>query len=94
MQKEVGSKGVKTEPTMRRLGVVGIVVADRQSMARKVNEILSDFGEIIVARTGVPYRGRGVAVISVIIDATTNELGALTGRLGMLERVRVKSLML
>ncbi|WP_022663181.1 TM1266 family iron-only hydrogenase system putative regulator [Paucidesulfovibrio longus] len=85
---------MKPETTVRRLGVVGIVVADRQSMARRVNEILSDFGEIIVARTGVPYRERGVAVISVIIDATTNELGALTGRLGMLEHVRVKSLML
>lgn len=85
---------MKPETTVRRLGVVGIVVADRQSMARRVNEILSDFGEIIVARTGVPYRERGVAVISVIIDATTNELGALTGRLGMLEHIRVKSLML
>lgn len=85
---------MKPESTVRRLGVVGIVVADRQNMARKVNEILSDFGEIMIARTGVPHRDRGVAVISVIIDATTNELGALTGRLGMLDNVRVKSLML
>ncbi|MDD4733072.1 MAG: iron-only hydrogenase system regulator [Desulfovibrio sp.] len=85
---------MKPESTVRRLGVVGIVVADRRNMARKVNEILSDFGEIIVARTGVPHRERQVAVISVIIDATTNELGALTGRLGMLPQVRVKSLML
>ena len=81
-------------PSQRRMGVVGIIVDDRATAAPKVNQILSEFGHIIVARTGLPYKERGLNIIAIIVDATTNELGALTGRLGMLHCVRVKSLML
>ncbi len=78
----------------RRIGVVGILVLDREGSAGRVNEILSEHGGIIVARTGIPYRERGVAVMSVIIDATVAEVGAMTGKLGMVAGVRVKSLLM
>lgn len=74
----------------RRIGVVGIVIEDR-AIAPKVNEILSAHGEIIVGRMGIPYRERGVFVISLIVDGTTDEIGAMTGKLGNLARVRVKT---
>jgi putative iron-only hydrogenase system regulator len=73
-----------------RLGVVGIVVEDREA-APKVNQILSDFGHIIVGRMGIPHRQREVSVIALIVDGTTDEIGALTGRLGNLPDVTVKS---
>ena len=75
----------------RRLGVVGIVIKDRKEMAPRVNEILTEHGEIIAGRMGLPYRGRNVSVISLIVDGTTDELGSLTGKLGMLSGVQVCS---
>jgi len=75
----------------KRLGFVGIIVEDRKKAAHQVNDILSEHGEIIVARVGLPYRERHCSVITLIVDATTDELGALTGKLGTLEGVSVKS---
>ncbi len=60
-------------------------------MASRVNQILSDHGEIIVGRMGLPYRDRNLSLISLIVDGTTDELGALTGKLGMLVGVNVCS---
>jgi putative iron-only hydrogenase system regulator len=46
---------------------------------------------MIIGRMGLPYRERNVSVISLIVDGTTDELGALTGKLGNLPKVTVKS---
>ncbi len=75
----------------KRVGFVGIIIEDRKKAAHEVNELLSEYGEIIVARVGLPYRERHCSVITLIVDATTDELGALTGKLGGLEGVSVKS---
>ncbi len=74
----------------QRVGVVGIVVEDREN-ARKINSILSEHNEIIVGRMGIPYRERGISVISLIIDGSTDEIGAMTGKLGSLKGVKVKT---
>jgi putative iron-only hydrogenase system regulator len=58
----------------RRVGVVAIVVQDRQMAARRVNELLSEYGDIIVGRMGIPYRDRGVSVIALIVDGDTDVL--------------------
>ncbi len=75
----------------RRLGVVGIVIEDRKKAAPRVNEILSEHGEIIAGRMGLPYRGRNLSVIALIVDGTTDELGSLSGKLGMVKGVQVCS---
>jgi putative iron-only hydrogenase system regulator len=77
----------------KRIGVVAIIVKDRKSSAPKVNTILSGYGEMIVGRVGLPYKERGVSVISLIIEASTDEVGALTGKLGQLDGVQVKSIL-
>lgn len=74
-----------------RVGVVGIVITDREKQADRVNEILGEFGELIVGRMGIPYRERNISVIALIVDGSTDELGALTGRLGNIPGVKVKS---
>ncbi len=74
-----------------RVGVVGIIVTDRKKQAERVNEILGEFGELIVGRMGIPYRERDISVIALIVDGSTDELGALTGRLGSIPGVKVKS---
>jgi putative iron-only hydrogenase system regulator len=75
----------------KRLGFVGIVIEDRTKSASLVNTILSDFGELIIARTGIPYHKKKCFVITLVVDATTDELGVLTGKLGMISGVTVKS---
>ena len=77
----------------RRLGFVCVVVEDRKKSNLAVNQILSDHGELIVGRMGVPYASKKCAVISLIVDATTDEVGDLAGKLGMVEGVMVKSTM-
>ncbi|NLW06365.1 MAG: CopG family transcriptional regulator [Clostridia bacterium] len=72
------------------MGVVGIVVEQRDQVP-KINSILSSHGDVIVGRLGVPYRERDIAVIALIVDGTTDEIGALTGKLGQLSGVQVKS---
>lgn len=56
-----------------------------------VNHLISESSDIILARVGLPQRERGVAVITLVVEATTDEMGLLTGRLGSVEGVSVKS---
>jgi putative iron-only hydrogenase system regulator len=74
----------------KRLGVVGIIVEDL-SAAEEINAVLHEFSRIIVGRMGVPYRERGVSVVSIIVDGTSDEISALTGRLGRVRSVSVKT---
>ena len=74
----------------KRIGVIAIIVEKLES-ASKVNVILHEYSDIIVGRMGIPYRERGFSVISLIVDGTTDEISALTGKLGKIENVNVKS---
>ena len=76
----------------KRIGVVGIVVEDLES-ANAVNSILHDYAQIIVGRMGIPYREKGISVISLIVDGTSDEISAMTGKLGKIKTVTVKSAM-
>jgi len=76
-----------------RIGVLGIIIEDREKAAPRVNDILGRFGDIIVGRMGIPYREKGIHVVALIVEATTDELGALTGKLGNLPNVSVKSIL-
>jgi len=74
----------------KRLGVVGIVV-ESSSAATELNAILHEHAGIIVGRMGIPYRERGLSVISLIVDGTVEEISALTGRLGRVPNTSVKT---
>ena len=74
----------------KRLGVVGIVV-ESLSAATEINAILHDFAGVLVGRMGIPYRERGVSILALIVDGSTDEIGALTGKLGALHEVEVKA---
>lgn len=76
---------------MKRLGFVGIIIEDREKCAGVVNNILSEYSEIILARTGLPKAKENASIITLVIDATTDELGVLTGKLGNIQGVSVKS---
>lgn len=74
----------------KRIGVVGIII-EEFGKATFVNDILHDFGNLIVGRIGVPYKDRGIFVISIIVDGTMDEISAMTGKIGKISNVRVKS---
>ncbi|MDR3671224.1 MAG: iron-only hydrogenase system regulator [Holophaga sp.] len=74
----------------KRIGVVGIVV-ESTSAAAEINAILHEFARIIVGRMGIPYRERGVSVISLIVDGSVDEISALTGQLGRVPNTSVKT---
>ena len=75
----------------KRIGIVGIVVEDLSS-AEQVNAVLHEHADRIVGRMGLPYRERGVSVISLIVDGTNDEISALTGKLGRISGIAVKSM--
>ncbi len=74
----------------KRLGVVGIIVENTEH-AQEVNEILHNFSNIIVGRMGIPYKERGLCVISIIVDGSMDEISAMTGKLGKISSISVKS---
>ncbi|MBN2636391.1 MAG: hypothetical protein JXR61_08975 [Prolixibacteraceae bacterium] len=76
---------------LKRLGFVGIIIDDREKCAGIVNEILSQHADLILARTGLPKVKENASVITLVIDATTDELGILTGKLGSINGISVKS---
>ncbi|WP_372807800.1 TM1266 family iron-only hydrogenase system putative regulator [Pontiella sp.] len=77
----------------KRLGFVGLIIEDREHNAATVNALLSEFGDMILARTGVPCPKRNCSAITLVIDASTDELGSLTGKLGRISGVSVKSML-
>nr|WP_321358197.1 TM1266 family iron-only hydrogenase system putative regulator [uncultured Draconibacterium sp.] len=76
---------------MKRLGFVGIIIENREKSSGNVNQVLSQYSELILARTGLPNAKENYSVITLVIDATTDELGKLTGMLGNIPGVAVKS---
>ena len=65
-----------------RIALVGIIVENL--------DIIHDYSDYIVGRMGIPYKNRGVAIISLVIDAPVNIISSLSGKLGMLDDVSVK----
>ncbi len=75
----------------KRLGFVGVIIHNRKKAAPEVNNVLTEFGELVVGRMGIPHVKRELSVIVLIVNANTDELGALTGKLGKINGVSVKS---
>ncbi len=74
-----------------RIALIGIIVEDTTA-TEKLNNILHDYGQYIVGRMGVPYRDKEVCVIRVIVDATNDIISSLSGKLGMLDGITVKTI--
>lgn len=73
-----------------RIAIIAIVVENPES-AGEMNRILHDFGEHIIGRMGIPYREKKISLISVAIDAPAEVISALTGKLGRVDGITVKT---
>lgn len=73
-----------------RIAVISIIVEDT-SVSADVNNLLHDFGQYIVGRMGIPYKERGISVICIVMDAPGDVISSISGKLGMLKAVSVKT---
>ncbi|MBQ3103458.1 MAG: iron-only hydrogenase system regulator [Oscillospiraceae bacterium] len=73
-----------------RVAVIGIIVENPDSV-QNLNEILHEYGSYIVGRMGIPYREKGIHIISIAIDAPQDVISALSGKIGRLDGVSAKT---
>lgn len=73
-----------------RVAVIGIIVENKESVS-KLNALLSEYGEYIIGRMGLPYKKKNINVISIIIDAKQDVINTLSGSIGRLEGVSSKT---
>ncbi len=73
-----------------RVAVISIIVENREA-AEKLNGLLHEYGGYIIGRMGIPYHKKGISVICVVVDAPQDAVSALTGAIGRLSDVTVKT---
>ena len=73
-----------------RIAVMGIIVEDVDSV-EALNSVLHDYGAYIIGRMGIPYRDRGLNIVSIAIDAPQDVIAALAGKIGNIEGISVKT---
>jgi putative iron-only hydrogenase system regulator len=73
-----------------RIAVIAIIVEDRSS-SKQMNEILHEYGDYIIGRMGIPYRSKGISLVSVAIDAPNEIISALCGKLGNVQGLTAKA---
>ena len=74
-----------------KLSIIGIFIQSPDAV-EAVNNLLHQYADKIVGRMGLPYRDRGVNVISVIIDAPADDISALAGKLGKIDGISAKTM--
>ena len=75
-----------------RVAVISIIIENPDSV-QAMNELLHQYSSYVIGRMGIPYRDRGVSVISLVVDGTNDEVSALTGTLGRIPGISVKSML-
>ena len=73
-----------------RVAVMGIIV-EESTAVEGLNALLHQYAEYIIGRMGIPYRKRGVSIVSIAIDAPQDVISALSGKIGKLQGVSVKT---
>ena len=73
-----------------KVAVVSIIVEDKEAV-NALNALLHAYGEYIIGRMGIPYREKGINVISIAVDAPQDTIAALSGRIGNLPGVSAKT---
>ena len=67
------------------------IIVENSDNVEQINSLLHDYGEYIIGRMGIPYREKNISIISVVVDAALNDINNISGRLGRLSGVTVKT---
>lgn len=73
-----------------RVAVAAVIVEDPDSV-EPLNKLLHEYSAYIIGRMGIPYREKGISIISIAIDAPQNIISALTGKIGRLQGITTKT---
>lgn len=73
-----------------RVAVIGIIIENKDN-SDKVNSVLHEYGDFIIGRMGIPYREKGISIISIAIDAPQDDINTLSGRIGKIKGVTAKT---
>lgn len=73
-----------------RVAVMGIIVENTDSV-EQLNHLLHEYGHYIIGRMGIPYRARSISIVSIAIDAPQDVISALSGKIGSLDGISVKT---
>lgn len=76
---------------MKRVGVIGVVIQGDTNISIDLQKLLHEYNDIIIGRMGVPDKENHVAAISIIVKGSNEQINALSGRIGRLSNVNVKS---
>ena len=74
-----------------KVGVISAILEDAQGIQGKFNEIVSEFKHIVKGRTGIPFDQYGMSVVTIIVIGTVDDINSLTGKLGNIKNVSVKT---
>ena len=74
-----------------KVAIIGIFIQD-VTAAAQVNELLHEYADCIIGRIGVPYREKSLNIISVIVDATSDQISTLSGKLGRITGISAKAM--
>ena len=72
-----------------RVAVISIIVTQSDKV-ETLNELLHEYSEFIIGRMGIPYKQKGISIISIAIDAPMDRINSLTGALGRLDGINAK----
>lgn len=73
-----------------RIAIIGIIVENPDSV-EQLNALLHEYAPYVIGRMGIPYRQRGISIISVAVDAPHNTISALSGKIGRLPGINAKT---
>lgn len=73
-----------------RVAVMGIIVEDKDSV-EQLNALLHEYGDVIIGRMGIPYKERGISIVSIAVDAPQDTISALSGKIGRLKGISCKT---
>lgn len=74
-----------------RIALIGIIIEEEKAIT-PTNQLLHEYRDYIVGRMGIPYRSKNMNIISIVLDAPENAISTLSGKLGMIDGISVKSM--
>ncbi|MEG2001377.1 MAG: iron-only hydrogenase system regulator [Evtepia sp.] len=73
-----------------RVAIIAVIVHKEDSVDT-LNHLLHEYGSNIIGRMGIPYRNRGINILSIAIDAPQDTISALSGKIGKIDGINVKT---
>jgi putative iron-only hydrogenase system regulator len=75
----------------KKIAVISAILEDAQDIQGKFNEIIAEYKHVVRGRTGIPFDTYGISVVTIIVIGSVDEINSMTGKLGNLKNVSVKT---